>query len=136
MRLRPTISFLFAFVFGLLLTGCVRTPPVLPPVTQQTNAGMTVALTSSSPHTGDNTISIMVTDASTKSPVGNANVAATAEMVSPRLPGTSVSGRAQGNGLYNIPMRFGVATRYNLTLHILRPGQATATVVFPIEAAE
>jgi len=135
MRLRPTISFLLAFVFGLLLTGCVRTP-ILPPVTQQTNAGMTVALTSSSPHTGDNTVSIMVTDASTKSPVGNANVAATAEMVSPRLPGTKVSGRAQGNGLYNIPLRLGVATRYNLTLHIQRPGQPTATVVFPIEAAE
>ena len=122
-------------VCGLLLSGCVRTP-IIPPATRQTNAGMSIALTSSLPHTGDNTISIMVTDASTKSPVGNANVTATAEMVSPRLPGTSVSGRAQGNGLYNIPLRLGVATRYNLTLHIQRPGQATATVVFPIDAAE
>jgi hypothetical protein len=135
MRLRQLCLFVLLTICGLLFSGCVRTP-ILPPATQQTNAGVNVALTSTSPHTGDNTISIMVTDANTKSPVGNANVTATAEMVSPRLPGTPVSGRAQGNGLYNIPVRFGVATRYNLTLHIQRPGQPTATVVFPIEAAQ
>ena len=135
MRLRPLNSLSVLIVLGLLLPGCAHTHTDTAS-TQQTNAGVNVALTSTSPHTGDNTVSITVTDANTKSPVGNANINASAEMISPRLPGTEVSGRAQGNGLYNIPVRFGVATRYNLILHIQRPGQPTATVVFPIEAAQ
>ena len=122
-------------VLGLLLPGCAH-PHTAPASAQQTLGGMVVTLNSNSPHTGDNTITITVTDANTKSPVGNANITATAEMISPRLPGTQVSGRAQGNGLYSIPVRFGVATRYHLTLHIQRPGQSSVTVVFPIDAAE
>ena len=135
MLLRPVNSLAILVIFGMLLPGCTRTHTV-PATEQQTTGGMVITLNSNSPHTGDNTITISVADANTKSPVGNANITATAEMISPRLPGTQVSGRAQGNGLYNIPLRLGVATRYNLTLHIQRPGQSSATVIFPIDAAE
>lgn len=135
MLLRPLNSLSLLVVLGLLLPGCAHTH-TSPSTAQQTTGGMVVTLNTNLPHTGDNTITITVFDANTKSPIGNANITATAEMVSPRLPGTQVSGRAQGNGLYSIPVRFGVATRYNLTVHIQRPGQSLVTVVFPLDAAE
>lgn len=119
------------------LSGCSRKQSVTVPAQQFVN-GMVITLASPAPHMGDNTISIMLADSGSTppSPIGNANITAIAEMISPRLPGSEISGRAQGNGLYNIPLRLGIATRYKLTLHIARPGRTQTTVIFPLEAAE
>ena len=95
-----------------------------------------VTLITNAPHTGDNTFSVKLVDDSTQTSVGNANLSATADMLSPRLPGSPVSGRAQGNGFYNIPVRLGVAAQYNLVIQIERPGHPPANVTFPIEAAQ
>lgn len=98
---------------------------------------MTITLSASPPaHTGDNTFVVTLKDAASGAPVGNANVTATPEMMSPRLPGTPTSGRAQGNGTYNVPIRLGVATRYVVALHVERTGHPAADASFPVEAAE
>lgn len=122
--------------FVLAVTGCSRTaaPQPLP---QQIAGSTTVTLTSGSlAHTGDNTLTLTLADAATGAPVGNANITATPEMLSPRLPGASTTGRSQGNGLYTIPVRLGVASRYSIALKIERPGKAAAGVSFPVEASQ
>ena len=75
-------------------------------------------------------------DTTHKAPIGNANITATPEMLSPHLPGASTSGRAQGNGVYNVPIRLGIATRYNIALHIERTGLPPTEVSFPVEAVQ
>ena len=117
----------------VLLAGCSHPAPA--PLLRQTADGVTVTLTSGAQmHLGDNTATVTVTDAATGQPVGNANIAAAPEMRAPVLPGVSASGRAQGNGLYTLPVRLPVATKYALILHIQRPGHAAADFSFPIEA--
>ena len=118
-----------------MLTGCSHpSPPVAPQ--HQDVAGMIVTLLTNNLHTGDNTLSVTLTEDATQGPIPNANITAKANMLSPKLPGIEVSGRAQGNGLYNIPVRLGIATRYNFALHIERTGQPAANVSFPVEAAQ
>ena len=89
-----------------------------------------------SPHTGDNTLTVRVVDAKTQAPVGNANLTASPEMLSPRTPGAVTSGRAQGDGVYTIPVRLAIPSRYDIDLKIERPGQPPASVTFPVEASE
>ncbi len=128
-----------AFVFltlAAMLTGCahMNTPLALP---RQTAGDTLITLTSGAPaHTGDNTLGVTLADAATGAPVGNANITATPEMLSPRLPGSSTTGRAQGNGFYTIPVRLGVASRYSITLKIERPGKAAAEAAFVVEASQ
>ncbi len=133
---RSVVSLALAAILVSALTGCSRTaaPVPLPP---QTVGSTTVTLTSGSlAHTGDNTLTLTLADAATGMPVGNANITATPEMLSPRLPGSSTTGRTQGNGLYTIPVRLGVASRYNITLKIERPGKAAAEASFMVEASQ
>lgn len=128
---------LFTLLVGaaIALSGCSpRAATTTSP--QQTVSGMVVTLKAGSPHTGDNTLTVTLADAATQASIGNANITAKADMLSPRLPGTDVSGRAQGNGRYEIPVRLGIATRYNIVLHIERPSQPVADVSFPLEAAQ
>ena len=117
-------------------TGCSHptAPVALPPQT----AGSTVVTLASggAAHTGDNTLVVTLADAATGTPVGNANITATPEMLSPRLPGASTTGRSQGNGLYTIPVRLGVASQFSIALKIERPGKAASEVSFPVEASQ
>ena len=64
----------------------------------------------------------------------DANVTARAEAVSPRLPGQPNSGRAQGNGVYNIPVVLAVASSYRIQVQAARSGLPTATFSFLIDA--
>ena len=125
--------FFLTIAVALSLTGCSHPMPSAAP--HQTVEGLLVTLTSgAAAHTGDNTVTVTLTDAPTGASVGNANITASPDMRSPVMRGVSTSGRAQGNGLYNIPIRLAVATQYQLTLHIERPGHAAADVSFPLEA--
>ena len=124
-----------ALPLAFLLTGCFHPAPSVAP--RQTVDGLLVTLTSGAmPHTGDNTVTVTLADAATGMPVGNANISATPNMRSPVLRGVSTSGRAQGNGLYTIPIRLAVATKYQLILHIERPSHAAAEADFAIEATQ
>ena len=119
------------------LAGCTR-PQAAEPAQTQTAGGLNVSLTTSPspPHTGDDTLIVTLSDAATGGPVGNANITGTAASISPRLPGVVNSGRAQGNGVYNIPTRLSIATKYQVTLKIQRTGQPEADVAFTIEAPQ
>lgn len=119
----------------LVLAGCSHPP--LPPAASaaQTSAGITATLstTPTPPHTGDDVLVITLTDAQTAQPIGDANVSASAEAQAPRLPATAVSGRAQGNGVYDVPVVLGIATSYRIQVQAQRPGYPTATFSFPID---
>lgn len=84
-------------------------------------------------HTGDDTLIITLTDAGTGKPIGDANVTASAESLSPRLPGPDVTGRAQGNGLYNVPVVLAVVSAYQVQVLAERPGYPTGTFSFSID---
>ena len=129
-------SSLAAFALAAALSGCSRpSAPAAPPT--QTVGGMAITLSASPPpHTGDNTFVVALKDALSGMPIGNANLTATPQMLSPQMPGAPTSGRAQGNGTYNVPVRLGVATRYDITLHVERTGHPAADVSFPVEAAQ
>jgi hypothetical protein len=127
------LRFLCMSTVMFLLAGCSH--PISSAAPQQTTDGLLVTLTSgAAAHTGDNTLTFTLADAATGAPVGNANITATPDMRSPVMRGVNTSGRAQGNGLYNIPVRLAVATKYSLLLHIERPGHAAADFAFPLEA--
>jgi len=129
---------LFGLLLGVVFTasGCSRPSAPAAPASQ-TVGGLTITLSASpAAHTGDNTFVVTLRDAANQAPVGNANVSAAPEMLSPRLPGTNTSGRAQGNGTYTVPIRLGVATRYDVALHVERPGHPAADASFPVEAAQ
>lgn len=119
----------------LLLAGCSHPAP---PVTAHKTVGdLAVSFTADPPpHVGDNSFRVAVADAETQAPVGNANITADPEMLSQNGTGTKTSGRSQGNGLYQVPVRLGISTRYDISLHIERPGKPAADVSFPIEAAQ
>jgi len=127
------------WLLPLILTGAVAgcsrpAPPAAAP--SRISGSLLITLTSPPPHTGDNTFVVTLTDVATQAPIGNANITATPQMLSPPLPGTSTTGRAQGNGVYTVPVRLGIATRYNIALKIERPGSTAAQVTFPVEAAQ
>ena len=89
------------------------------------------------PHTGDDTLNLTLRDAATGAPVADANVTATPNMMAPREPGQSNSGRAQGNGVYQVPLRLPIATQYDLQVEISRRGgPPPVTLSFPIEATQ
>ncbi len=119
----------------LLVAGCSH--PV-PAVTAHKIVGdLAVSfIADPAPHVGDNSFRVTVADAQTHAPVGNANITADPQMLSQNGTGTKTSGRSQGNGVYLLPVRLGIATRYDISLHIERPGKPGADVFFPIEAAQ
>lgn len=122
----------------LLLTGCKRTapPPVAPSV--QTLGDVRAALTTVPipPHTGDDTLVITLTNPTTNQPIGDANLTALTVSLAPHLPGVPTTGRAQGNGLYDIPVRFAIASTYRVELTVQRIGHAPVTFAFPLDVAQ
>ncbi len=118
----------------LLLVGCSH--PAAPATAHKTVGDLVVTFTSDPPpHTGDNMFTVTLADAGTQTPIGSANLSATPEMLSHVGTGSQTSGRASGGGLYKVPVRLGVATRYDIALHVERAGKPAADVSFPIEAA-
>lgn len=119
-----------------MLTGCTKsTAPAAP--TTQTVAGMSITVTPPSPpHTGDDTVVLTLTDAATGEPVGNANITAEADAQAPRLKGASVSGRAQGNGRYEIPVRLPVVSNYEVLVTIQRVGRPAVQFSFPLDVEQ
>jgi hypothetical protein len=120
---------------GLCASGCTQSS--VPAVSAaQTSAGIKATLTTTPTpaHTGDDTLILTLSDAQTTQPIGDANVTARAEAVSPRLPGQPNSGRAQGNGVYQVPVVLAVASSYHIQVQAERPGLPTATFSFLIDA--
>lgn len=127
--------FVAALACAILSAGCSK-PAAAPPPPAQTVGDLHVEFTTEQkpPHTGLDTIILDLSDAATGAPIGNANVTGSAAMVSPKMPGASVSGRAQGNGRYQIPLNLPVATKYDIKVRIERPQKPTLNVTFRTEA--
>lgn len=122
----------------LLLTGCARRPPPTAAPTVQTQGDLRAALATepSPPHTGDDTLIITLANPTTNQPIGDANLTALTVSQSPRLPGVPTTGRAQGNGVYNIPVRFAIASAYRVELTVQRVGRAPVTFSFPLDVPQ
>lgn len=121
-----------------LLTGCVRMPRPPEAASVQTVGGIRASLTTvpSPPHTGDDTLVFTLSDPSTNLPIGDANLTAKTVSLAPRLPGAVTTGRAQGNGVYNIPVRLAIASSYNIELQVQRIGRPPVTFTFPLYATQ
>ena len=132
----------FALLTGLLaLGGCAKRPSA-PQRQMREEDGMVVSLTArpglpqdtgsatsgSGAQTGDNTLIVTLVDNRTGAPIPDANVSAYA---STQLTGQqrAESGRAQGNGLYLIPIRFGVPDTYKVIVDVQRPGRKFPTTL-------
>ena len=125
------------FFVLLLLAGCgpKAAAPLAASAAAQTNGEYSASLSvPPALGTGDQTLTFSLTEAKDGLPVGDANVSASAVMLSPRLPAAAVSGRAQGNGMYQLPLRFGVATLYSVQVTVRRPGHTDAQFSFPVTA--
>lgn len=133
---RRTLSAFGAFL--ALSAGCSRTPRPPAPATAQTvgDVRATLATVPSPPSTGDNTLIVTLTDPATGAPIGDANLTVKTVSLAPRLPGAVTTGRAQGNGVYNIPVRLAIASSYQIELQVQRIGRPPVTFTFPLSATQ
>src|SRR3569833_294338 len=119
----------------LLVSGCSKSGQNPKPLTQSVgdlNVSFIVQAENGGPaHSGENTAVVTLT--SNGAPVDDANVLATANMRAPKLTGSPASGRYQGNGQYDIPLRL-VATTYDVDVKIIRLNKAPVDVTIPVEA--
>jgi hypothetical protein len=82
---------------------------------------------------GDNTLIVELHDDKTNAPIPDANVSASAStsLVGDQRP---ESGRAQGNGVYYVPVRFGVPDTYTVTVTVDRTARQETTSQFQFMA--
>jgi hypothetical protein len=113
-----------AAVLILVSAGCSKSTQSQQVLTQ-TSGDLTVQFT------GEDTAVVTVT--SNGQPVDDANVLATANMRAPKLAGSPASGRFEGNGQYNVPLRL-VATTYDVDVKIVRLNKPAVELTFPVEA--
>ena len=133
----PSICYLSLFFipFLVLLTpGCSSKGSKVGNLVSDSN-GVKIELTSNPdpPIAGDNTFTITLTDDSTGSPVVNANVTVSAynELAG---GGDRETGRSQGDGIYDIPIKLGIPDRYKIDVVVQRPGHDDSNTEFMVNA--
>ena len=121
---------------GMIISGCAK--PVAPPPTHLVSGPFAMDITTvpAPPHTGDNTLVVDLHDAKTGTQIGNANITVAANMVSPVTPGQAVSGRSQGGGRYDVPMRLAIGTDYDADIHIDAPAEPSTDAHFKFNVAQ
>ena len=82
---------------------------------------------------GDDTLTVELHDDKTNAPIGDANVSAAPsnDLVGQQQ---AESGRAQGNGIYLVPIRFGVPDTYTILVTVDRTARSEASAQFQITA--
>jgi len=82
---------------------------------------------------GDNTLIVTVIDSSTNKPVVDANVTVSTYN---QLAGggDQETGRSQGNGVYNVPIRLAIMDMYKTTVTIQRVGKPDVSAQFTLNA--
>ena len=139
--MRKHFAAVLTAAFALFATvGCSH-PAEQKPTQTQVSSGLSVTMTTvgatsatAPPHSGDNVVTLDIADAASGQPVDGANITATADMLAPRIAGQAVSGRSKGRGRYEVPIRLGIAAKYDLRVDVTPRGQPTVSFVFPIEA--
>jgi len=129
-----------AAFFLAFAAGCSH-PTGQKTIQTQTVSGISVTMTNEGstsveapPHSGDNVVVLDITDTATGQALNGANITATADMLAPRIAGQAVSGRSKGRGRYEVPIRLGIAAKYDLRVDVTPRGKSTVNFVFPIEA--
>lgn len=104
---------------------------------EQDSNGLKIDLTAQPDpaQSGDNVFTIRLTDDSTGQPVVNANVTVSAYN---QLAGGGdrESGRSQGDGTYNVPIKLGIPDQYRLDVEVQRPGHDDSDVSFTVDAQQ
>ncbi len=120
-------------IFLMALPSCSEKKPWAGPLTQQDN-GVVVQMSTlpNPPSVGDNTLIFNMHDAASQAPVVNADLTVSSfnQLAG---GGDKETGRSQGGGTYNVPMRFGVNDAYTIDVRVQRPGQPDAEVKFTID---
>ena len=133
--MRFFIAFCAAILaLAALVPGCSDKLQPSGPVTHSA-AGLNIQLATdpNPPQVGDNTLIVTVTDATTNAPVVNANITISAYN---KLAGggDQETGRSQGNGVYNVPIKLPIADQYTATVTVQRSGKPDVGIQFPIAA--
>jgi hypothetical protein len=117
----------------LCMTGCSPRPQATGPVAQDSGGLHVVLTTDPSPlRVGDNTLIVTLTGQATSAPVVDANVTVTAYN---QLAGggDTETGRSQGNGVYNVPVKLPISDQYTASVTVQRLGKPDVTVKFPLD---
>src|SRR5579862_995069 len=109
-RMRFPIALCIAiWALAALVSGCSNKLSPSGPVAQEKDGLHIQLVTDPNPaQVGDNTLTVTVTDGNTNAPVVNANVTISAYN---KLAGggDQETGRSQGNGVYNVPIKLPIA---------------------------
>lgn len=130
----PVIPGLVLAAALVLANGCSPRPQASGPVGQDSNGLHIQLATDPNPlRAGDDTLIVTVTDLATSQPVVNANVTITAYN---KLAGggDTETGRSQGGGVYNVPIKLPIADQYTATVTVQRLGKPDSSVQFPLDA--
>jgi hypothetical protein len=122
------------FAFLALISGCSNKLQPSGPAAQDKDGLHIQLVTDPNPaQVGDNTLIVTVTDSGTNAPVVNANITINAYN---KLAGggDQETGRSQGNGVYNVPIKLPIADQYTATVTVQRTGQPDVSAQFPIAA--
>jgi hypothetical protein len=135
MRSARPIQFLILLpCLAALLSGCSSEGTKVGVKAAESNGVRIEMTTSPDPmQAGDNVVMIHLTDMSSGQPVVDANVTISAfnELAG---GGDRESGRSQGNGDYNVPIKLGIPDKYNLDIEVQRPGEQDSDATFTINA--
>jgi len=121
-------------IFAAMTAGCSKKPAKVGAVSADNN-GLRITLTSlpDPPQSGANTFTIKLTDSASGVPVVNANVTISAynDLAG---GGDRESGRSQGDGSYNVPIKLAIPDKYRLDVQVQRPGHDDSDVQFTVES--
>jgi hypothetical protein len=121
-------------VTALILTACSSKGTKIGSKALISN-GIRIGLTTDPdpPHSGDNKVIVRLLDAATGEPVVNANVTVSAYNALAG-GGDRESGRAQGDGEYDVPIKLPIPDTYKLDVQVQRPAQPDADATFEVTA--
>ncbi|HEX5323621.1 MAG TPA: FixH family protein [Capsulimonadaceae bacterium] len=125
---------LFGLALAGLLSGCSAKVGPSSPVAQ--NAGglhIQFATDPNPPRVGDNTLIVTLTDSKTNAPVVNANVTGAAYN-KVAGGGDQETGRSQGNGVYNVPIKLPTPDQYTANITVEQIGKPDVSAKFPLSA--
>ncbi len=127
-------TFFVVLAISILITGCSKKAAKITTLSTDNN-GVKIALSSAPdpPQAGSNTFTVRVTDDATQAPVVNANVTISAynDLAG---GGDRETGRSQGDGTYNAPVKLGIPDKYKIDVQVQRPGHDDADAQFMVEA--
>jgi hypothetical protein len=132
MRISSLIVLLL--LMATMITGCSSRGTKVGIQAQESNGvRIYIAIDPDPPQAGDNKILVRLVDLASNQPIVDANVTVSAynELAG---GGDRESGRSQGDGEYDVPMKFGIPDSYRLDVEVQRTGQQDSDASFTVTA--